>query len=147
MNNNKTAVYRCYNSKEELIYVGVTRDPISRMAKHKITSIWTYETMLIGVDWFDTRSEAFAAEAKTIKKESPRYNIKHNQKPKFNMKDFDTMVFKNMAGSNTVLTKGMPAYFLSDEDLLELFENAGDVHVFTTEKPKPDGVCNPVRIV
>lgn len=71
----RTALYRCFNSDNAPIYIGVTFDLGPRIAGHSLRSDWWTETVRVEVMWFDDREDALAAEARAIVEERPRYNI------------------------------------------------------------------------
>lgn len=73
-----TALYRYYNLKDELIYVGISNNPVNRASEHKREKTWFTEIRRITVDWFDRRESALEAEKTAIQKYSPKYNIVHN---------------------------------------------------------------------
>lgn len=71
----RTAVYRLYNSKGALLYVGVARNPAERMKFHQQFKKWWAEVSRTTEEWFDNRALALGAEAVAIRDESPLYNI------------------------------------------------------------------------
>jgi len=75
----RTALYRHYSNSDELIYVGISKDPYRRTGEHKALSKWFDKVSTIKVEWFETREDALAAEKNAIKKEKPRFNIVHNR--------------------------------------------------------------------
>lgn len=76
----RTALYRCLDANEELLYVGISKDPAERWKQHRGTAWWRHVTMRT-VEWYDDRPSAERAERKAIQSEGPRYNVQHNQRP------------------------------------------------------------------
>jgi len=71
----RTALYRLYNARNELIYVGVTwlTFPV-RMRGHAYVQPWWDEVARATVVWYETREKAEAAETEAIAAERPKYN-------------------------------------------------------------------------
>lgn len=71
-----TALYRAFSDCGCLLYVGITRNPLGRMAKHGCTKAWWRTSVTsITYEWFDTRAAAYHAEAVAIQEEAPVHNI------------------------------------------------------------------------
>lgn len=68
----RTAVYRCYDVNDSLVYIGSSNDPPDRVSAHRARGVpvarWTAE-------WFDSRDEALTAETEAIAAERPPFNI------------------------------------------------------------------------
>jgi predicted GIY-YIG superfamily endonuclease len=79
----KCALYRHFNAAGELLYVGISLSPTTRLYQHRSGARWFREISSVTVEWFDCRQFAETAERQAIKSEKPRYNIAHadNQKP------------------------------------------------------------------
>lgn len=77
----RTALYRCFDADEELLYIGISKDPGARWEQHRKSSPWSRHVALRTVEWFDDRTSAERAECKAIVAEGPRYNVHHNQRP------------------------------------------------------------------
>lgn len=74
-----TALYRHYNEAGELLYVGVSFDPLHRLKQHwGDQKCWVDDIANMTIERFPTRHEALQAEKNAIKKELPKYNITHN---------------------------------------------------------------------
>jgi hypothetical protein len=71
-----TTLYRFFDADGDLLYVGITHMETMRWRQHSKTKDWWREVTTIKVAHFDTRDEALAAEAKAIRQERPRHNIK-----------------------------------------------------------------------
>jgi GIY-YIG catalytic domain len=67
-------VYRFFNSKGDLLYVGVAGNPGLRLRAHAKTKSWWSEVATATFRHFATYEEAVAAEDAAIKTESPKYN-------------------------------------------------------------------------
>lgn len=76
----RTALYRCFDADDELLYVGISKDPKTRFEQHRDKPWWRDVTMRV-VEWYDNRPAAEHAERKAIQSEGPRYNVQHNQRP------------------------------------------------------------------
>lgn len=75
----RTALYRFYDADGQLLYVGISHDPETRWRDgHKLSSVTRRDVARREEEWFDTRTEAAAAEVAAIKREKPRDNIAHN---------------------------------------------------------------------
>ena len=70
----KTTLYRSYNNKNELLYVGISHSVMARIGQHKNAGVWHGECVRITLEHFATRELAREAEAKAIKTEHPIYN-------------------------------------------------------------------------
>ena len=73
----KTTLYKFWN-KDELLYVGISLNYFARLSQHRRDKDWWDEVTEITVKHYDTREEALDAEAKSIKKDNPKYNIAMN---------------------------------------------------------------------
>lgn len=72
-------LYRFYNSRDELLYVGITSNPMTRFRAHQSDKSWWPEVATINVENYASRRELLAAERAAIKAEHPRYNTTHNR--------------------------------------------------------------------
>lgn len=70
-----TALYRLFNAKTKLIYVGVTDNLKARMGHHARKQPWWPEVARKTIEWYPNRAEAEAAETQVIEEEHPLYNI------------------------------------------------------------------------
>jgi predicted GIY-YIG superfamily endonuclease len=80
----RTAVYRFFNTTGELLYVGITNDPKTRFAYHARQKADTWWPLVERhtIDWYDNRTEAAAVEVAAIKTEAPLYNMSDKPSPK-----------------------------------------------------------------
>lgn len=76
----RTALYRFYDAEDELLYVGISKDPKTRWEQHR-DKPWRPDVAMRVVEWFDDRATAEHAERKAIQNEAPRYNVRHNHRP------------------------------------------------------------------
>lgn len=75
----KTSLYRFYNSRHQLLYIGITNNITRRLTQHDADKPWFHQAATIKVEHYPTRKEALAHEAAAIVAEKPLYNIHHNQ--------------------------------------------------------------------
>lgn len=75
---NRCALYRHFDKKGLLLYVGISDNPVGRKAQHKTTSPWYRFVDEITVEWFETRDAADKAERAAIRDERPAFNTTHN---------------------------------------------------------------------
>lgn len=74
----RTALYRLYDARGWLLYVGITGDPDARFAQHKADKPWWREVVSKSVEWHGTREAAAAAEIAAIRSSEPKYNREHS---------------------------------------------------------------------
>ena len=72
-------LYRHFNSKDELMYIGISISAAHRLSQHKTTSAWIDDITKITIENFETREQVIEAETSSIKKEKPLYNVVHNK--------------------------------------------------------------------
>jgi predicted GIY-YIG superfamily endonuclease len=77
-------LYRFYDSKGQLLYVGITDSPHTRWATHarKNAEGWWADVCVVHSEWHPTRAEAEAAEVKAIRREDPLHNVSHSTVPR-----------------------------------------------------------------
>lgn len=71
----RTTLYRHYNNKGELLYVGISIVPGERQESHRKSAPWWQQVANIRLEHFSTPIEAKIAEDKAIATEDPVYNI------------------------------------------------------------------------
>jgi predicted GIY-YIG superfamily endonuclease len=59
----RTALYRLYDGREQLLYVGVTRNVRRRWEFHRKDKSWWSEVRIREIEWLPSREEALAQEA------------------------------------------------------------------------------------
>lgn len=74
----KTALYRHYDARGKLLYIGISLSAVQRLKQHVGDKEWASEIASVKIEQHDTRDAALKAEAEAIKAERPRWNVKHN---------------------------------------------------------------------
>lgn len=74
-----TGVYRIYDSKLRLLYVGISDTPLHRTQTHRCQSPWWPLADTWSVEYFPTRSEALANERHAARQEGPLYNSDYSE--------------------------------------------------------------------
>lgn len=74
-----THLYRHYDSKSTLLYVGVSLNAVVRLSQHKKTSHWFKDLARVEMECFPDRKKALKAERDAIIKEDPVHNIRLKQ--------------------------------------------------------------------
>jgi hypothetical protein len=77
----RTALYRYYDEKDRLLYVGITDHLLGRTGAHIIGSSWMDYAVRSTIARYSAREEAVAAETAAIKAEQPLFNDIHNRTP------------------------------------------------------------------
>ncbi len=72
-----TVLYRHFDAKGALLYVGISLRAMERLAAHMAGSQWAEAISRVELERFPTRDAALAAERQVIKGEKPRHNITH----------------------------------------------------------------------
>jgi len=80
-NAERVALYRFFNSDDELLYAGISADPAFRWKEHRRSKPWAGEVTMRVIEWFPTREEALRAESDVILCERPRYNVSQSRRP------------------------------------------------------------------
>ncbi|MGW6357933.1 GIY-YIG nuclease family protein [Streptomyces sp. NPDC055092] len=70
----ETAVYWLFSEVDELLYVGISRNPMARWAEHAQTTWWA-QVSRFAVKWYPTRKAALCVELRTIHDDAPTYNV------------------------------------------------------------------------
>jgi predicted GIY-YIG superfamily endonuclease len=75
----KCAVYRLYNARRELLYVGISQRPRKRMVEHAADKTWWGEVdpAATEVVWLVDVRAARVEERRAIRDELPKYNVTH----------------------------------------------------------------------
>lgn len=76
----RTGLYRIYDIAGVLLYVGISGDPAFRQSQHAADKPWWHEVDAMTVEWFNNREAAAGREGAAIRREKPKYNIKHNKR-------------------------------------------------------------------
>jgi excinuclease UvrABC nuclease subunit len=70
------ALYRHFDEKGALLYVGVALTPASRLRSHVQGSPWARNVATVTIEWFPSRADALAAERGAISGEAPKHNVR-----------------------------------------------------------------------
>lgn len=70
-------LYRHFDDKGELLYVGISLSTVTRLIGHKSFSQWFNNIALITVERFVDRKTALKAERLAIERERPKFNVIH----------------------------------------------------------------------
>ena len=74
----RTDLYRHYDKDNNLLYVGISLNPVIRLMQHRVGSGWYEDIQNITIERFDTEQQARDAERDAIQTENPKYNIQRN---------------------------------------------------------------------
>jgi predicted GIY-YIG superfamily endonuclease len=69
-----TKLYRHFDAKGTLLYVGMSLNPFKRLGEHRHAH-WYESIDRVEIERFETRAEAAAAEREAIRREKPLHNI------------------------------------------------------------------------
>jgi predicted GIY-YIG superfamily endonuclease len=75
----RTQLYRHFDKRGRLLYVGVSLNTVARLAQHRDQAHWFDRITRIEIESFATRQEACKAEAEAIREERPFYNKVFNR--------------------------------------------------------------------
>ena len=81
---NSTTLYRLFDKKNELLYVGIAGNVGRRMESHAELQPWWLAVTHITVEHLPSRPKALLEEKRVIKSEHPRYNIIHDDPRRLN---------------------------------------------------------------
>ena len=71
-----THLYRHFNQKGVLLYVGISLSTVARLTQHRTASHWYNDIASVTVEKFESRAAALRAERCAIAKENPVHNLK-----------------------------------------------------------------------
>ena len=74
-------LYRHWDEKDNLLYVGISLSAINRLGQHKDNSKWFEKIKKVTIENFQTRQEVVEAEKKAIWDEKPLHNIINKYNP------------------------------------------------------------------
>lgn len=74
-----TTVYRMFDHREKLLYVGISNRVDARIEQHRSTKEWFWQVERIATVNYPDRTTALNVEKHAIKNEKPVYNIVHNR--------------------------------------------------------------------
>lgn len=69
-----TTLYRTFDDRGRLLYVGVSFGPFLRLEQHEKNASWTRYVATITLERYGSREEAEAAEKRAIQEEDPVFN-------------------------------------------------------------------------
>ena len=75
----ETYLYRFYDARGMLLYIGITGDFGKRWQQHAQKQPWWNDRRRMTVDLYDTRDDAIDAEALAIFAEQPKHNVLHRR--------------------------------------------------------------------
>ena len=81
--NDKTALYRAFSDRDELLYIGISKNALKRFIQHTEKSEWTEFMTRLEVEYFESRKEALKQEKRAIIEEKPLFNVIHNREDRF----------------------------------------------------------------
>jgi predicted GIY-YIG superfamily endonuclease len=70
-----TTLYRYYDAAGALLYVGISKHAIQRLAQHEANKQWQAEIANVRIEHFPDRAAAHAAERAAINTENPAHNL------------------------------------------------------------------------
>lgn len=70
----EVAIYRLYDASERLLYVGISKDPLTRWQEHMGRRWWT-KVVRYELRWHPSRADARAEEKRAMADEEPLHNI------------------------------------------------------------------------
>lgn len=75
----EAVVYRVYDAEGRLLYVGCTKDPVTRLRSHfgqaRTPTPWWRLSANYSIEAFNSHKAALAAEARAIVAEHPMFNV------------------------------------------------------------------------
>jgi predicted GIY-YIG superfamily endonuclease len=74
----QTALYRHWDSDNNLLYVGISLSAMQRLAQHKEKSRWFSKIASVTIEYHPTREAALLAERAAIANERPAFNVVFN---------------------------------------------------------------------
>lgn len=70
------ALYRFFDEAGDLLYVGISLNPLERWNQHRLDKPWWGEVRTATIEVHDSREAVEEAERAAIRREHPRYNIR-----------------------------------------------------------------------
>lgn len=75
----KTTLYRAFNNQDELLYVGISNNFMTRLYQHQSKSKWHKLAATMTLQHYETRELAEQAETAAIHNEKPLFNKRDNE--------------------------------------------------------------------
>lgn len=76
----RTALYRLSDEGGQLLYIGITSNPLQRWLAHAADKGWWGDVASFSLKWWPTREVALKEETRAIRAEHPKHNVRHNQR-------------------------------------------------------------------
>lgn len=70
-----TTLYRAYDDRDRLLYVGISDGEFIRLAQHSASAPWTVHAVRILLERYTLRADAEDAERRAIAAEDPVWNV------------------------------------------------------------------------
>jgi hypothetical protein len=81
----RCALYRHFDARGRLLYVGISLNALSRLAEHSVNAKWYPNIVSVTLDHYPTVMEARAAERFAIVHEMPLHNVCHSGRLNYRM--------------------------------------------------------------
>lgn len=78
-----TTLYRAYDDRDRLLYVGISDGEFIRLAQHEANSPWTVYAVKVTLARYTLRADAEAAEQAAIAGEDPVWNVRGRPTARF----------------------------------------------------------------
>lgn len=78
-----TTLYRAYDDRDRLLYVGISDGEFIRLAQHAASAPWTVYAVRITLQRYVSRADAERAESAAILGEDPVWNVKGRPTARF----------------------------------------------------------------
>jgi predicted GIY-YIG superfamily endonuclease len=95
-------LYRWFNKKHHLLYVGITRHIGRRIKEHAKASDWSEQAAYITLEKASSIQDLQQKERQAIESERPLYNLAHNSNPR--KKCFTTVISKIETTQSDLIT-------------------------------------------
>lgn len=73
------AVYRLYDLRDRLMYVGCSRDPQHRVYYDHINKLWGPRIARMEVQWYEDKATALRVERELIEEHEPPHNTRYTR--------------------------------------------------------------------
>lgn len=103
------AVYRCFATDGQLLYVGSSSNPLQRLTDQRSERFWAQEVATVTVTWFASVADARAAEAAAIAAELPKWNTAYLPKERQRKKPEGSWSAWEVATAFSMRSKGYSA--------------------------------------
>lgn len=74
----RTALYRLYDAEDDLLYIGISRNPATRFKVHERYQPWRHHVACVDLTWHADYLSARADELARQRSERPPYNAMHS---------------------------------------------------------------------